>query len=200
MCIVVSIICGVRTSFGKRSAAKDTGKGGSNSLCDKIRKIWNIVTTVIITEVVIFVVLLFGFRIFGLQGFTVLSGSMEPDYPTGSVIYVKEVDPNLLENHTVITYRLSGQTVATHRIIEIVEQNGSRLYRTKGDANEFADGSLVSPDQIIGTPVITIPFLGYLMTYIQSPSGMYAAIAVGAAILLLLFLPELIFPDKKKKS
>lgn len=169
-------------------------------MCDKIRKIWNIVTTVIITVVVIFVVLLFGFRIFGLQGFTVLSGSMEPDYPTGSVIYVKEVDPNLLENHTVITYRLSGQTVATHRIIEIVEQNGSRLYRTKGDANEFADGSLVSPDQIIGTPVITIPFLGYLMTYIQSPSGMYAAIAVGAAILLLLFLPDLIFPDKKKKS
>jgi hypothetical protein len=86
------------------------------------------------------------------------------------------------------------------RIVDVVEENGTRLYRTKGDANEFADGSLVDPARIIGTPVISIPFLGFLLTYIQRPPGMYVAISIGAALLLLVFLPDLLFSDGKKKS
>lgn len=169
-------------------------------MSEKIRKIWNKVTTAIVAIIACCVLILFGFRLFGLQGFAVLSGSMEPTYHTGSVIYVKTVDASSLEEGTVITYRLSGSTIATHRIIEVVEENGTRLYRTKGDANEFADGSLVDPARIIGTPIISIPFLGFLLTYIQNPPGMYVAISIGAALLLLVFLPDLLFSDGKKKS
>ena len=168
-----------------------------------VRKVWNIVSTVVLILVALVVFLLFGLRLFGLQGYTVLSGSMEPTYHTGSVIYVKSVDADSLEVGQPITFYLNGKTVATHRIIEVVQENGSVSYRTKGDANDVADGSLVTPKNVIGVPVFSIPCLGYALSYIQSPPGTYVAIAVGAFIVLLVFLPSLIFEDgndKKTKS
>lgn len=168
-----------------------------------VRKIWNTVSTVLLVLVAAAVLLLLSFRLFGLKGFTVLSGSMEPTYHTGSVIYVKSVDAYTLEAGQPITYYLTGKTVATHRIIEVVEENGSVRYRTKGDANDVADGSLVDPADIIGTPIFSIPYLGYALSYIQSPPGMYVAIAAGAGLILIIFLPSLLFEngnEKKSKS
>ena len=134
----------------------------------------------------------------------VLSGSMEPVYHTGSVIYVQsKVDASALEEGQIITFRLTGDTIATHRIIEVVEENGAVRYRTKGDANEVADGSLVDPARVIGTPKFSIPYLGFALTYIQSAQGRYAAIAVGALLLLIVFLPSLISEkgnDKKSNT
>jgi signal peptidase len=168
-----------------------------------VKKIWNAVSTVLIVIVVAVALLLVSFRLIGLQGFTVLSGSMEPAYHTGSVIYVKPVDAETLEEGQVVTFYLSGKTVATHRIIEVVEENGSVSYRTKGDANDVADGSLLNPKNVIGTPVFSIPYMGYALSYIQSPPGMYVAIAVGAALMLLIVLPSLLFDkgnDQKTKN
>lgn len=138
---------------------------------------------------------LVGVRLFGLQVFSVLSGSMEPTYHTGSLIYVKDVDYTRLKAGDVITFMVNEDTIATHRIVEVVpdeEDPGVLRYRTKGDANEAEDGSLVHYKNVIGTPVFTIPKLGYFASYIQHPPGTYVAISAGAFILLLLFLPELI--------
>lgn len=168
-----------------------------------VKKIWNIVSTVLLAIIAGAVLVLVGFRLIGLKGFVVLSGSMEPTYHTGSVIYVKSADADALEAGQPITFYLTGKTVATHRIVEVVEENGARRYRTKGDANELADGSLVDPEDIIGTPLFSIPYLGYALTYIQSPPGLYVAIAAGAWIMLLILLPSLIFEkgnNKKSKS
>ena len=158
-----------------------------------IQKIWNVVSTLLLVVIAAAVLLLAGFRLVGLKGFMVLSGSMEPTYHTGSVIYVKSADADALEVGQPITFYLSGKTVATHRIVEVVEEDGSVRYRTKGDANDSADGSLVDPEDIIGTPLFSIPYLGYALSYIQSPPGMYVAIAAGAWILLIIFLPSLVF-------
>lgn len=57
-----------------------------------VKKIWNTVTSVLVAVVVILALLLVGARVVGLQVFTVLSGSMEPTYHVGSLIYVKKVD------------------------------------------------------------------------------------------------------------
>ena len=168
---------------------------------NKIRTIWDGVTTVLVAVVVILAVLLVGARLVGFQVFTVLSGSMEPTYHTGSLIYVKEVDYRDIEVGQVITFMLDEDTVATHRVIEVVpdETDASVLrYRTKGDANDAEDGSLVHYKNVIGTPVFTIPYLGYLANYIQNPPGMYLAISAGAILLLLVFLPDLIFEEEKK--
>ena len=168
-----------------------------------VKKIWNGLTTVLVVIVVILALLLVGARLIGLQVFTVLSGSMEPTYHTGSLIYVKEVDPFELEAGDVITFMLDEDTVATHRIVEVVadEEDPSVVrFRTKGDANEAEDGGLVHYKNVVGSPVFTIPQLGYLANYIQSPPGLYVAISAGAILILLVFLPDLLSDDKKKEE
>ena len=78
-------------------------------------------------------------------------------------------------------------------------------FQTKGDANDAIDGSLVHYKNVIGSPVFTIPKLGYVANYIQNPPGTYIAIAGGAFLLMLVFLPDLFDdegdkPKKKKKG
>lgn len=158
------------------------------------KQIWNAVTTVLVAAVVLMALLLVGVRLFGMQVFTVLSGSMEPTYHTGSLIYVKEVDYTELEEGDVITFMLDEDTVATHRIAGVVpdEEDPSVIrYRTKGDANDAEDGSLVHYKNVIGCPVFSIPKLGYVANYVQNPPGTYIAISAAAVLLLLVFLPDL---------
>ena len=164
-----------------------------------VKKTWNIISTVLVALVVLLALLLVGARIFGLQVFTVLSGSMEPTYHTGSLIYVKKVDPYAIEPGQVITFMLDENTIATHRVVGVVpdEEDSSVIrFRTKGDANETEDGGLVHYKNVIGTPVFTIPYLGYVASYIQHPPGMYVAIAAGAVLLMLTFLPDVFAPDE----
>ena len=178
-------------------------KWGRDTYMQKMKKIWDIITTVLVGIVVLLAVLLVGARVIGLQVFTVLSGSMEPAYHTGSLIYVKEEDAFELETGDVITFMLNEDTVATHRIVEVVpdETDSSVIrFRTKGDANNVEDGSLVHYKNVIGTPVFTIPYLGYVASYIQSPPGMYVAIAVGAFILMLSFIPDLFGTEEEEKD
>ena len=163
-----------------------------------MRKIWNIITTVIVIAAVILACLLVGVRLVGLQVFTVLSPSMEPTYHVGSLIYVKAADTSELEVGDAITFKAEGGTIVTHKIIEIIEdENGSVRYRTQGEANDAPDGGSVEYKNVIGKPVFTIPYLGYFASYITSPKGRYAAMAAAGVLLLLIFVPEF-FKGKKK--
>lgn len=168
-----------------------------------VKRIWNCFTTVLVAVVVILALLLVGARLIGLQVFTVLSGSMEPTYHVGSLIYVKDVDPYELESGDVITFMLDEDTVATHRIVEVIpDETDSTVvrFKTKGDANEAEDGSLVHYKNVIGSPVFNIPKLGYVADYIQNPPGTYIAISAGALLLLLVFLPDLFGGDEDKEK
>ena len=166
------------------------------------KKLWNGLTTVLVALVVILAILLVGVRLVGLTPYVVLSGSMEPTYHTGSLLYVKSVDPQDLQVGDPITFMLNEDTIATHRVVEVVpdEDDPSVLrFRTKGDANESVDGSLVHYKNVIGTPIFTIPYLGYVASFIQNPPGMYYAIAFGVVLLAMVFLPGLL-DDKKDKA
>ena len=175
----------------------------------KVKKAWDIASTVLVAIVVIFAVLLVGVRLFDIQVFSVISGSMEPDYPVGSLIYVKECDPSEVEVGEVITFVLSNETPATHRVIGIDKEN--ECFYTQGDANydqahfEATGEKIYTEDppvyfkNLIGKPVFTIPVLGYVAYYIQHPPGMYIAIAAGAVMLILVFLPDLFKKEEKKE-
>lgn len=168
-----------------------------------IKKVWNAITTVLVILIVILAVLLVGVRLAGFRVFTVLSGSMEPTYHVGSLIYVKDVDYRQLEAGDVITFMLDENTVATHRIIQVVPDEDEPevlRYATQGDANDAPDGTLVHYKNVIGTPVFTIPKLGYVANYIQNPPGTYIAISGAAILLLLMFLPDLFSEDEPKKT
>ena len=168
-----------------------------------IKKIGNVVTTVLVVAVVLLAIALAGVRLFGLQVYTVLSGSMEPAYHVGALLYDKKVDPAQLRPGDVITFMLDEETIVTHRIVEVVpdEEDPTVIrFRTKGDANAAEDGSLVHYKNVLGTPVFTIPKLGYFANFVQQPPGLYVAIAFGAVLVLLAFLPDLLGDDKKKKG
>ena len=167
-----------------------------------MKKIWNALTTLLVAIVVLFAVLLVGVRLVGIQPYTVLSGSMEPIYHVGSLIYVKDIDPFELEAGDVITYMLDEDTLSTHRIVEVVpDENDASVirFKTKGDANKVEDGSLVHYKNVVGTPIFTIPYLGYVANYIQNPPGTYIAIVFVILLLLLSFLPDML-DDEKEES
>ena len=160
-------------------------------------------SSILVALVVILALLLVGARVVGLQVFVVLSGSMEPTYHTGSLIYVKKVDPYTIQEGQPITFMMNETTVATHRVVSIVpdEEDPTVLrFRTKGDANDVEDGGLVHYKNVIGTPVFSIPYLGYVADYIQHPPGRYVAISAGAVLLLLVFLPDVFSEDEDKKK
>ena len=168
-----------------------------------LKKILNVISTILVAIVVVLALLLVGARFIGLNVYTVLSGSMEPTYHVGSLIYVKDVDTDELKAGDVITYMLDEDTIVTHRIADVIpdETDPSIIrFQTKGDANDSADGSLVHYKNVIGTPVFSIPKLGYLANYIQKPPGRYIAISAGAIILLLVFLPDLFSDDDKSEK
>ena len=173
--------------------------GKRGIMCENTKRLengWEVITTLIVIIVVLFAVLLVGVRLFGIQVFSVISGSMEPEYPVGSLIYVKEVDPYEVEVGDVITYVLPNDMPSTHRVVRVDAEN--QHFYTKGDANEAEDGAPVNFINLIGTPIFKIPVLGYIAYYIQHPPGMYIAITAGAVLLILAFLPDLFRDDKQK--
>lgn len=164
-----------------------------------VRKIWDTVTMVIVVIVVIFAIFLMGSRLVGLQVFNVVSGSMEPVYSVGDLLYVKEVDPDALKEGDVITFVLNEDlVVATHRVVRVDSEN--RHFYTKGDANKEEDAKPVHFNNVIGTPVFHIPLLGYVSAYIQNPPGTYVAIGVGLVLVAAVFLPDLFVKKTKKEE
>ena len=160
-----------------------------------LKKLWSVLSTLIVIAVVALAILLAGVRIVGLTPYVVLSGSMEPNYHTGSLIYDKKVDPFTLKEGDVITFMVSEDTLATHRIVGVVpdeDEPGTIRFRTKGDANDSEDGTLVHYKNVVGTPVFTIPYLGYFSNWITHAPGKYIAITAAVVFLILLFLPDML--------
>ncbi len=166
----------------------------------KIRLLKNLATALVIAAM-IFAFLIAGIRIFGVQVYGVLTGSMEPAYPTGSLIYVKDVDAKDLRVNDVITFSLSPNVIATHRIVELVpdEQNPSIIrYRTKGDANKDVDAALVGENNIIGKVMFAVPKMGYIANYIQHSPGIYVAILVCGLMIAFVFYTDSL--ENKQKA
>lgn len=159
------------------------------------KRAWSVFTWAMVAVIVVLAILLVGVRLVGLKPYTVLSGSMEPTYHVGAMIYVKSVDPKELEVGDPVTFYLNQTTVATHRIIEVLPDDlnpDSRYFRTQGDANESADSDPTHSSKVIGKPIFTVPYLGYLANFFQQPAGRTFAL-IGCMFLILAFvLPDVI--------
>ena len=137
-------------------------------------------------------------KIFGLQWYEVLSGSMEPRIQVGSVIFDKpNVNVNQLKVGDVITFKapqneFPGYTnpgnilIITHRIHKIVKQNGQLEFQTKGDANNAPDPMLVPTSNVIAQyDNITIPYLGYYLSFIKTKLGIGLLLVLPGALLII---------------
>jgi signal peptidase len=100
----------------------------------------------------------------------ILSGSMEPFLPVGSIIILdlKEREP---ETGSIVTYRISG-TLITHRLIRTEENR----YITKGDSNPEEDPIPVGPEKIVGTVRFCIPWFGFLFLVVRKQGILFLAL------------------------
>lgn len=163
------------------------------------KKIWNVVSTVLVVLMVLCAVFLMGSRVMGYQVYTVISGSMEPTYSVGDLLYVKGVDPDSIKVGDPITFVLNEDlVVATHRVVRVDLEK--RHFYTKGDANDTEDAAPVHFNNVIGVPEFSIPKLGYVSDFIQNPPGMYITIGAGVILILAVFLPDLIAGKKKEEE
>ncbi len=159
------------------------------------KRIWNTVTTILLIAVILVAGVIAGPRLAGLQPYAVLSGSMEPTYHVGSLIYVKAVDPTEVSVGDPITYH-AGDYIVTHRVVR-VDTEGQCFY-TKGDANETEDGGAVAYESLIGKPMATIPYLGYIANAVSSPRGMILAVTGVVVLLVLMFIPDILTKAEEK--
>ena len=140
-------------------------------------------------------------QVAGLSVCTVREDSIG-DMASGSLLYVREVDPGALETGDVITYMVSQEEVQTHRIAGVVTdpENPSEIrFRTRGDDSREEDATLVYYRNVLGVPMMAIPLLGYAVDWLSAPAGLYTAVAAGIVWLLLVVLP-LFFRKKKSKK
>jgi signal peptidase I len=126
-------------------------------------------------------------NIMGYQLKTVLSGSMEPEIKTGSIIAIKPSDNvNDFKKGDVITFLKEDNSLITHRILDVRGQGEQTQYITKGDNNEDPDGNPVLPQNVIGEyKGFTIPFIGYLLNFANSKQGTATLLIIPGLLLLI---------------
>jgi signal peptidase len=114
----------------------------------------------------------------------VMSGSMEPAMPVGSVVLIRPVDPEAVAVGDIITFRQQDSAgFVTHRVMEVLKEE-SRSFRTRGDANEEPDTSLVPADALRGRVWATIPYLGYLAQHARQPWGFLLLVGVPGGVII----------------
>ncbi|OUQ42528.1 signal peptidase I [Gemmiger sp. An120] len=165
-----------------------------------VKKICNFLSTVVLLLLAAVAAIILVPMLLGYKEMAVLTGSMEPNIPVGSLIYVKPLDdPAVLQPGDVCTYLLKdGETMVTHRVVSVDPETSTLI--TKGDANEVEDGP-VAFSQVFGETKFHLPYLGYIAMNIKTPTGIMVVCGVLVVVILLNFIPAIIDAgeeDKKK--
>ncbi|MDO4328186.1 MAG: signal peptidase I [Lachnospiraceae bacterium] len=113
-------------------------------------------------------------KIAGIHPYIILSSSMEPTIPTGSLVFVNTRNRQAAEND-IVTFTMSNgkdDVTVTHRIVEVTKDG----FVTKGDNNEVEDLNLLTMDKIIGTYAASIPYAGYVISKLSRKAMLVAAV------------------------
>ena len=110
-------------------------------------------------------------KLFGYNAYVVVSGSMEPTIPVGSLVYAHETDPSTLNEGDVIVFinPERGTTPITHRVMS--NDTASQTIVTKGDANEREDMNPATYDNVIGKVMYHMPRVGFAASFMTSALG-----------------------------
>lgn len=115
----------------------------------------------------------------------VLSGSMEPSLPIGSLIFLKPEASYAIGD--VVTFGKDTKTdiPTTHRIIAVRGEPTGKIFQTKGDANENEDTRETRESEVLGRVFLHIPYLGYVLDFAKKPIGFIFLIIVPALVIIL---------------
>lgn len=123
--------------------------------------------------------------ILGYSPMSVLTGSMQPLFKPGDMIIIKNINADRIKIGDIITFKIPSGTLVTHRVVDIIKTDSTLSFKTRGDANNAADGMLVTVEQIIGKQILKIPYGGYAVRFVREPAGYVIFIVI--PLLLLLF-------------
>ncbi len=116
-------------------------------------------------------------KLLGYEIYHVVSGSMEPEIPVGSAVYVKPAEPAGIQEGDIIAF-WSEESVITHRVVKNKTVEGS--FTTKGDANAGEDMNDVPYAALIGLVTAHYPMLGVVMELLTSNVGKGYAVCFAA--------------------
>ncbi|HEU5006425.1 MAG TPA: signal peptidase I [Jatrophihabitantaceae bacterium] len=118
----------------------------------------------------------------GYRAYVVHTGSMSPTYRPGSLVIDRPADGRYHRGE-VITFRHSegNDDLVTHRVVAVTPQG----IHTKGDANRTPDVWTIPADQVRGSVIGGMPYLGFLMVYLQQPRGVASVATISISLVLL---------------
>ena len=117
----------------------------------------------------------------------VLTDSMYPVIESGDLIICHTVDAEAVETGDVIAFfdpAGNGTSIVTHRVTEIVRENGELLFRTKGDNNNAEDRTLVPADNLVAAYRTRIPKAGNVAMFMQTSTGLIICVVLPIVLLV----------------
>ncbi|OGM76418.1 signal peptidase I [Candidatus Woesebacteria bacterium RIFOXYA1_FULL_40_18] len=158
----------------------------------KLRKIGKVVYWVI-TVALILIAGATAFSVLEVGGiyrlFVVQSGSMEPKIKTGSVVLVVREKNYKVNDIITFLFNLDAKprdlnSTITHRIFSLKDSSDGKNIETKGDANQAPDKEIVKESQILGKVVFSVPYLGYVVAFARTQTGLILLIVIPATIII----------------
>jgi signal peptidase len=157
--------------------------------------LFDIFTVLVVFFVIFLLVIMFqlkgitseGVSVAGFRMFIVQTMSMDPVYPTGSVVVTKRVPPADIKEGDVISFLASySGSVVTHRVVEAFDLGDGRYgFVTKGDANPSNDSGLVGGQAVLGVVVLGIPNLGLLLGKLRSVWGLVLLVILPSSLVII---------------
>lgn len=128
-------------------------------------------------------------HLFGHSMFRISSGSMEPTIHVDSLVVVKDVKPEDVQVDDVITFYSDDPVLQgfpnTHRVKDIVNEDGHLYYVTKGDANVIEDTYRADSQKLIGVVIFVSPLFGKVMRLLSNPLIFLPVIALPLVYILI---------------
>lgn len=159
------------------------------------RRLWSaLLTLLVLAAVALALAVAVVPAVAGGSTLTVLSGSMEPTLPVGSVVVVRPQPVEGIAAGDIVTFLArdpgsDATRVVTHRVVEVLP---GPEFRTRGDANPDPDPGLVAPADVRGVEWYAVPWVGSAMEFVRTPTGLL----VGGGALLLLIGAGLLLPRR----
>ena len=133
----------------------------------------------------------------------VLTDSMYPEIESGDLIICRTAEADEIEVKDIISFfdpAGNGASIVTHRVIEIVEEDGEILFRTRGDNNNTEDKELVPAENLVGVYKMRIAGAGHIAMFMQSTAGLIVCVVLPIILLVGYDLVRRRIYEKSKKE
>ena len=126
-------------------------------------------------------------KIGGYCPLIVLTGSMDPEIKEGDLIIVKQIEAAQVKEKDIIAFfdpDGNGTSILTHRVQEVINDNGTLSFRTKGDANNTEDRLAVAADKVVGIYKFRIAGAGNVAMFMQTTAGLVVCVVIPLILLI----------------